>query len=314
MLQIKKAKVEEEEELEAFNIDAFGNRREEEAEEEAKQVKPEEDIEEMTDADRIKEALRNSSKVYYKITHSITEEITEQPHMLVGGKLKQYQMFGLNWMVSLYNNNLNGILADEMGLGKTIQTISLFSYLIGNKGNEGPFLVVVPLTTINNWMSEFEHWAPSIRIITYKGKKNERPILAQHLKNEKFHVVLTTYEYILNDKSTLCKIQWQYIVVDEGHRMKNTKSKFALTLGQQYISAHRILLTGTPLQNNLSELWSLLNFLLPKIFSSCEEFKKWFDKPLSKMHPLTNKQLQKQDATIFELSEEEQLLVINRLH
>ena len=115
-------------------------------------------------------------------------------------------MFGLNWMVSLYNNNLNGILADEMGLGKTIQTISLFSYLIGNKGNEGPFLVVVPLTTINNWMSEFERWSPAIRVITYKGKKNERPILAQHLKNEKFHVVLTTYEYILNDKSTLCKI------------------------------------------------------------------------------------------------------------
>jgi ATP-dependent helicase STH1/SNF2 len=136
------------------------------------------DIDEMTDADRIKEALRNSSKIYYKITHSITEEITEQPHLLVGGQLKQYQMFGLNWMVSLYNNNLNGILADEMGLGKTIQTISLFAYLIGNKNNEGPFLVVVPLTTINNWMSEFERWAPSIRVITYKGKKNERPILA----------------------------------------------------------------------------------------------------------------------------------------
>lgn len=90
-------------------------------------------------------------------------------------------------------------------------------------------------------------------------------------------MVLTTYEYILNDKSTLCKIHWQYIVVDEGHRMKNTKSKFAQTLGQQYISAHRVLLTGTPLQNNLAELWALLNFLLPSIFSSCDEFKKWFD-------------------------------------
>ena len=134
--------------------------------------------EEVTDADKIKEALRNSSKVYYKITHSVTEEINEQPHLLKGGILKQYQMFGLNWMVSLYNNNLNGILADEMGLGKTIQTISLFAYLIGNKGNEGPFMVVVPLTTINNWISEFERWAPSIRVITYKGKKNERPILA----------------------------------------------------------------------------------------------------------------------------------------
>jgi len=108
--------------MEAFKIDAFGNRREdsENAEPEEDMDKDKDDLEEMTDAERIKEALRNSSNVYYKITHSITEEIKEQPHLLVGGQLKQYQMFGLNWMVSLYNNNLNGILADEMGLGKTI--------------------------------------------------------------------------------------------------------------------------------------------------------------------------------------------------
>ena len=230
-----------------------------------------------TDADIIKQNMKDSSKTYYKLTHSVQEDIKEQPSLLVGGQLKSYQMFGLSWMISLYNNNLNGILADEMGLGKTIQTISLFAYLIEHKNNEGPFLIVVPLTTINNWMNEFAKWAPKIQCVTYKGKKHERPILAQHLKNEKFHVVLTTYEYILHDKSTLCKIQWQYIVVDEGHRMKNTKSKFAMTLGQSYISAHRILLTGTPLQNNLAELWSLLNFLLPKIFDSCDDFKKWFD-------------------------------------
>jgi len=117
-------------------------------------------------------------------------------------------MAGLNWMVSLYNNNLNGILADEMGLGKTIQTISLFAYLIGNKGNDGPFLVVVPLMTVSNWENEFSTWAPDIRVITYKGKKNERSNLAAFLKNEKFNVVLTTYEYILNDKNTLKKLQW----------------------------------------------------------------------------------------------------------
>ena len=109
-------------------------------------------------------------------------------------------------MISLYNNNLNGILADEMGLGKTIQTISLFAYLIGNKGNEGPYLVVVPLTTISNWEREFAKWAPSIKVVVYRGSKRERPVLAAYLKSEKFHVVLTTYEYILNDKSTLCKI------------------------------------------------------------------------------------------------------------
>lgn len=184
-------------------------------------IKVENAEEEVPDNEKIKSNLKNSSKIYYAITHTIQEEIKEQPKMIKGGTLKSYQMIGLNWMVSLYNNNLNGILADEMGLGKTIQTISLFSYLIEVKGNEGPFLVVVPLTTISNWIMEFEKWSPDIRKIVYKGKKHERPLLAQHLKNDKFHVVITTYEYVLNDKSTLCKIPWQYIIVDEGHRMKN---------------------------------------------------------------------------------------------
>jgi SNF2 family DNA or RNA helicase len=179
--------------------------------------KPDEALDSKEKQDtKIKDNLKNSSKVYYEITHSISEQITEQPHLLTGGKLKSYQMLGLNWMISLYNNNLNGILADEMGLGKTIQTISLFAYLIGNKQNDGPFLVVVPLATINNWMNEFASWAPSIRLIVYRGKKSERPMLQYQLKNEKFNVVLTTYEYILNDKATLCKIHWQYIIVDEG--------------------------------------------------------------------------------------------------
>lgn len=105
------------------------------------------------------------------MTHTIKEEITEQPKIMVGGTLKSYQLLGLQWMVSLYNNNLNGILADEMGLGKTIQTISLFSHLIEKKGNEGPFLVVVPLATLSNWTLEFEHWAPSIDVVLYKGNK-----------------------------------------------------------------------------------------------------------------------------------------------
>lgn len=133
-------------------------------------------------------------------------------------------------MISLYNNNLNGILADEMGLGKTIQTISLFAYLIEHKKNDGPFLIVVPLATTNNWVNEFQKWAPSINVITYKGNKRERPYLSSLIKSGGFNVVLTTYEYILNDKSTLSNTEWQYIVVDEGHRMKNTKSKFAQTL------------------------------------------------------------------------------------
>ena len=132
----------------------------------------------MDENEKMKYNLKNSANVYYEITHSIKEEVTEQPKMLIGGKMKAYQIYGLNWMVSLYNNSLNGILADEMGLGKTIQTISLFAYLIEVKKNLGPFLVVVPLTTITNWTLEFERWAPDIKVLIYKGKKKDREDLA----------------------------------------------------------------------------------------------------------------------------------------
>lgn len=128
------------------DTDAFGNKRKE-----PEGNSSESEAGDLADADMIKKNMSDSSKIYYSITHSIEEKVEKQPSLLVGGLLKSYQMFGLNWMLSLYNNNLNGILADEMGLGKTIQTIALFAYLIECKGNEGPFLVVVPLVTINNW-------------------------------------------------------------------------------------------------------------------------------------------------------------------
>eukprot|EP01022_Parablepharisma_sp_SALTPOND_P021984 TRINITY_DN43_c9_g1_i1.p1 TRINITY_DN43_c9_g1~~TRINITY_DN43_c9_g1_i1.p1 ORF type:complete len:1498 (-),score=197.37 TRINITY_DN43_c9_g1_i1:969-5462(-) len=262
------------------------------------------DIERQEEENKHKEGLLHGSKEYYKITHTITEEIKEDPKTLKGGKLKSYQLQGLEWLVSLYNNNLNGILADEMGLGKTIQTIALFCYLMENKGNDGPFLIVVPLSTLTNWDLEFDKWCPKIKKLIYKGDPATRKYLANQMRYEKFNVVLTTYEYIIKDKGMLSRIAWQYIVVDEGHRMKNYKCKFALILGQQYQSAHRLLLTGTPLQNNLSELWALLNFLLPKIFASCEDFEKWFNRPFSKYGV-------EKDVP---LNEEERLLVINRLH
>ena len=140
------------------------------------------ELEQMEESEKIKTKLKNSSSVYYNITHSINDEVNEQPKMLTGGKLKGYQLYGLNWMVSLYNNNLNGILADEMGLGKTIQTIALFSYLIEVKKNFGPFLVIVPLATISNWEMEFDNWAPDIKVIIYKGKKKDREEKAREIK------------------------------------------------------------------------------------------------------------------------------------
>lgn len=241
---------------------------------------------------------------YYAVAHRIREQVTEQPSILVGGSLKEYQLKGLQWMISLYNNNLNGILADEMGLGKTIQTISLITHIIEKKRNNGPFLVIVPLSTLTNWNLEFEKWAPSVSKVVYKGPPNARKQQQQQIRWGNFQVLLTTYEYIIKDRPVLSKIKWTHMIVDEGHRMKNAQSKLSSTLSTYYVSRYRLILTGTPLQNNLPELWALLNFVLPNIFKSVKSFDEWFNTPFANTGG--------QDR--MDLSEEEQLLVIRRLH
>jgi ATP-dependent helicase STH1/SNF2 len=241
---------------------------------------------------------------YYEVAHRIKEEVTQQSSNLVGGTLKEYQIKGLQWMISLYNNNLNGILADEMGLGKTIQTISLITYLIEKKREPGPFLVIVPLSTLTNWNNEFEKWAPSVQKIVYKGPPNSRKQHQQQIRWGQFQVLLTTYEFIIKDRPILSKIKWLHMIVDEGHRMKNAGSKLSSTITQYYTTRYRLILTGTPLQNNLPELWALLNFVLPNIFKSVKSFDEWFNTPFANTGG--------QDK--MELTEEEQLLVIRRLH
>lgn len=241
---------------------------------------------------------------YYTITHTISEKV-HQPHCLVGGTLKPYQLEGLEWLVSLYNNNLNGILADEMGLGKTIQTLSLITYLVEVKRISGPFLIIVPLSVMSNWVRELDLWAPSLVKVVYKGDPMTRKnIQLYEMGNGAYNVLLTTYEFVVRDKHILGKIHWKYIIMDEGHRMKNADCKLALTLGAKYKSRNRLLLTGTPLQNNMTELWALLNFLLPTIFSNAETFETWFNAPF---------QASALGETV-ELNEEENLLIISRLH
>ncbi|CAI4211781.1 unnamed protein product [Parascedosporium putredinis] len=241
---------------------------------------------------------------YYAVAHRIKEEVTEQADILVGGKLKEYQVKGLQWMISLYNNNLNGILADEMGLGKTIQTISLITYLIERKQQSGPYLVIVPLSTLTNWNLEFEKWAPSVSRIVYKGPPNARKQHQEKIRQGKFQVLLTTYEYIIKDRPILSKIKWFHMIIDEGHRMKNTQSKLTATIQGYYHTRFRLILTGTPLQNNLGELWAMLNFVLPNIFKSAKTFDEWFNTPFANTGG--------QDK--MDLTEEEQILVIRRLH
>ncbi|EPY81655.1 putative global transcription activator SNF2L2 isoform b [Camelus ferus] len=221
------------------------------------------------------------SQSYYTVAHAISERVEKQSALLINGTLKHYQLQGLEWMVSLYNNNLNGILADEMGLGKTIQTIALITYLMEHKRLNGPYLIIVPLSTLSNWTYEFDKWAPSVVKISYKGTPAMRRSLVPQLRSGKFNVLLTTYEYIIKDKHILAKIRWKYMIVDEGHRMKNHHCKLTQVLNTHYVAPRRILLTGTPLQNKLPELWALLNFLLPTIFKSCSTFEQWFNAPFA---------------------------------
>ena len=250
----------------------------------------------------IKEELRDKTD-YYEVAHKIKEKIEKQSTLLVGGTLKEYQLKGLEWMVSLYNNHLNGILADEMGLGKTIQSISLITYLIEKK-HEQKFLVIVPLSTITNWTLEFEKWAPAVKVIVYKGSQQQRKSLQSEVRLGSFQVMLTTYEYVIRERPLLSKFYYSHMIIDEGHRMKNTNSKLSQTLRQYYRTKNRLILTGTPLQNNLPELWALLNFVLPKIFNSVKSFDEWFNTPFA------NTGAQEK----IELTEEESLLVIRRLH
>ncbi|KAF4548129.1 Chromatin structure-remodeling complex subunit snf21-like protein [Elsinoe fawcettii] len=241
---------------------------------------------------------------YYEVAHRIKEEVKTQSTNLVGGTLKEYQIKGLQWMISLYNNNLNGILADEMGLGKTIQTISLVTYLIEKKRQPGPYLVIVPLSTLTNWNNEFDKWAPSVKKIVYKGPPNQRKTAQNQIRYGDFQVLLTTYEFIIKDRPILAKVKWLHMIVDEGHRMKNASSKLSYTITHYYNTRYRLILTGTPLQNNLPELWALLNFVLPTIFKSVKSFDEWFNTPFANTGG--------QDK--MELTEEEQILVIRRLH
>ncbi|XP_073321439.1 probable global transcription activator SNF2L2 [Pagrus major] len=245
---------------------------------------------------------QTSSASYYGVAHAVIERVEKQSSLLINGTLKHYQIQGLEWMVSLYNNNLNGILADEMGLGKTIQTIALITYLMDHKRINGPFLIIVPLSTLSNWVYELDKWAPSVVKIAYKGTPALRRGLVPQLRSGKFNVLLTTYEYIIKDKQILAKIRWKYMIVDEGHRMKNHHCKLTQVLNTHYVAPRRLLLTGTPLQNKLPELWALLNFLLPTIFKSCSTFEQWFNAPFA----MTGERV--------DLNEEETILIIRRLH
>ncbi|XP_051920883.1 chromodomain-helicase-DNA-binding protein 4 isoform X4 [Hippocampus zosterae] len=222
-----------------------------------------------------------------------TIKFDRQPDYLdsTGGTLHPYQLEGLNWLRFSWAQATDTILADEMGLGKTVQT-AVFLYSLYKEGHsKGPFLVSAPLSTIINWEREFEMWAPDMYVVTYVGDKDSRAVIrenefsfegnairggkkASKMKKDstvKFHVLLTSYELITIDQAVLGSIEWACLVVDEAHRLKNNQSKFFRVLNN-YPLQHKLLLTGTPLQNNLEELFHLLNFLTPERFNNLEGF------------------------------------------
>ncbi|KAH3670530.1 hypothetical protein OGAPHI_001045 [Ogataea philodendri] len=198
---------------------------------------------------------------------------SQQPKLLTGCAMKEYQIAGMEWLITLYQNGLNGILADEMGLGKTLQSIALIAFLI-EQGINGPFLVCCPLSTVSNWVAEFTRFAPDINVLAYVGSKTERPALRR--KFSKCSVVITSYEISIRDFRYLSTRLWKFLIVDEGHRLKNSECLLIRQL-KRLNTSNRLLLTGTPLQNNLNELWSLLNFILPEIFHDVDVFQQWFD-------------------------------------
>lgn len=203
-------------------------------------------------------------------------KLTKQPKNIIGGTMRDYQLEGLNWLLKMHYCNINGILADEMGLGKTLQTISLIAQLAIQE-DPMPSIIIVPKSTLSNWVKEVKRWCPSLDLFEFYAAYGERELLRPRIpRTSSYHVLLTTYETVMAEKVLLKGVKWNYLIIDEAHRIKNEKSVLSQVV-RIFSTKHRLLLTGTPLQNNLQELWALLNFLMPSIFASSQDFNEWFD-------------------------------------
>jgi len=219
-----------------------------------------------------------------------------QPNMLAA-QLKEYQLKGLNWLVNLYEQGINGILADEMGLGKTVQSISVMAYLAEKHNIWGPFLVIAPSSTLHNWQQEITRFVPGIKCLPYWGNAKDRKVLRKfwdrkhitYTQDSPFHVLITSYQLVVQDTQYFQKIRWQYMILDEAQAIKSSQSsRWKSLLG--FHCRNRLLLTGTPIQNNMQELWALLHFIMPSLFDSHDEFSDWFSKDIES-HAQSNTKL-----------------------
>ncbi|XP_038976304.1 probable helicase CHR10 isoform X8 [Phoenix dactylifera] len=203
----------------------------------------------------------------------------------VSAALKPHQLEGVAWLVRRYELGVNVVLGDEMGLGKTLQAISFLNYLKIQSMSRGPFLILCPLSVTDGWESEFSKFCPTLRVLHYVGEKGHRcglrRMMYEHLQRQStssdqqelsFDVLLTTYDIALLDRDFLSQIPWHFAVIDEAQRLKNSSSVLYKVLEQHFVMPRRLLLTGTPIQNNLSELWALMHFCMPSIFGTLEQF------------------------------------------
>ncbi|EPY53149.1 SNF2 family helicase Ino80 [Schizosaccharomyces cryophilus OY26] len=222
-----------------------------------------------------------------------------QPKMLMC-KLKEYQLKGLNWLANLYEQGINGILADEMGLGKTVQSISVMAYLAETHNIWGPFLIIAPASTLHNWQQEITRFVPKLKCIPYWGSTKDRKILRKfwcrknmtYDENSPFHVVVTSYQLVVLDAQYFQTVKWQYMILDEAQAIKSSSSSRWKSL-LAFKCRNRLLLTGTPIQNTMQELWALLHFIMPTLFDSHNEFSEWFSKDIES-HAQSNTQLNEQ--------------------
>lgn len=222
-----------------------------------------------------------------------------QPNMLKC-TLKEYQIKGLNWLANLYEQGINGILADEMGLGKTVQSISVLAYLAEAHNIWGPFLVVTPASTLHNWQQEISKFVPEMKVLPYWGNTKDRKILRKfwdrknmrYGKDSPFHVLVTSYQLVVADAPYFQKMKWQYMILDEAQAIKSSQSSRWKSL-LSFSCRNRLLLTGTPIQNSMQELWALLHFIMPSLFDSHDEFSDWFSKDIES-HAQSNTQLNEQ--------------------
>lgn len=251
------------------------------------------------DDDQFRNPDTNGEEMNFQNPTLIGDMSVTQPKML-RCVLKEYQVKGLNWLANLYEQGINGILADEMGLGKTVQSISVLAYLAETHNIWGPFLVVTPASTLHNWQQEISKFVPDMKVLPYWGSAKDRKILRKfwdrkslrYGKDAPFHVLVTSYQLVVADAPYFQKMKWQYMILDEAQAIKSSLSSRWKSL-LSFSCRNRLLLTGTPIQNSMQELWALLHFIMPSLFDSHDEFSDWFSKDIES-HAQSNTQLNEQ--------------------